>query len=468
MSTFTIPEYITVHLGPPDSSAPNVTVAFPDYVKNVASSEIYPTWPESAIRANMYAQTSFALNRVYTEWYRSRGYNFDITNSTSVDQSFVNGRDIFSNISQLADELFNDYIRRANFTEPLFAQYCNGTTVTCNGLSQWGSVDLARQGYVPYSILTYYYGDDISLVRDTPVAELTPSFARILKIGSAGEDVRRIQIQLNRISANYPAIPKTPTDGFFSTATYDAVVKFQQLFNLTADGIVGEGTWYRIQYLYTSVKRLAELHSEGETLLGTPQQFTGVLSPGESGGKVFVLQYYLAVLAGFYAEIPFIQLTGTYNAQTEQALKAFQQLAGLPQTGVADRQTWDTLYDTVENAVDVVPPEDFTVGIQPYPGFVLVMGMRNPSVAVMQNYLVKISQAYPSIPQTNVTGFFGTQTRAAVTAFQRQFGLTPDGAVGPETWNKMISVYDDIAAGSQPKYGQFPGRTVQEGDNDYA
>lgn len=467
MSTFTIPDFITVHLGPPDSNAQNVTVSFPDYIKNVASSEIYPTWPESALRANIYAQTSFALNRIYTEWYRSRGYDFDITNSTYVDQSFTNGRDIFDNISELTDELFNDYIRRGNFTEPLFAQYCNGTTVTCDGLSQWGSVDLAKQGYVPYSILTYYYGDDINLVRNAPVSELTPSFSRVLRLGTTGEDVRRIQIQLNRISANYPSIPKMDTDAYFGVATYDAVVRFQQLFNLTADGVVGEGTWYRIQYIYTSVKRLAELYSEGETLLGTPQQFTTVLSPGESGTRVLVLQYYLAVLAVFYAEIPFVELTGTYDAQTEQALRSFQQLSGLPQTGVADRETWNTLFDAVENAVTTVPPADFTVGIQPYPGFVLVTGMRNPSVAVMQSYLVKISQAYPSIPQTSVTGFFGTQTRAAVTAFQRQFGLTADGAVGAETWNKMIDVYDDIATGSQPKYGQFPGHTVQEGDNDH-
>ena len=352
MSTFTIPEYITVHLGPPDSSAPNVTVAFPDYVKNVASSEIYPTWPESAIRANMYAQTSFALNRIYTEWYRSRGYNFDITNSTSVDQSFVNGRDVFGNISQLADELFNDYIRRANFTEPLFAQYCNGTTVTCSGLSQWGSVDLARQGYVPYSILTYYYGDDINLVRDAPVAELTPSFPRTLKIGSVGEDVRRIQIQLNRISANYPAIPKTTTDGFFNAATYDAVVRFQQLFNLTADGIVGEGIWYRIQYLYTSVKRLAELYSEGETLLGTSQQFTGVLSPGESGAKVFVLQYYLAVLAvqimlctlsDNFINFDAVKHTGIYDEKTAEQIRRFQNCAALPESGITDKSTWNAL-----------------------------------------------------------------------------------------------------------------------------
>lgn len=468
MSDFTIPDYITVHLGSPKSNAANVTVSFPDYIKNVASSEIYPTWPESALRANIYAQTSFALNRIYTEWYRSQGYTFDITSSTSFDQSFVNNRDIFENISQLVDELFNDYIRRGNFLEPLFAQYCNGTTVTCNGLSQWGSVDLAKQGYVPYSILTYYYGDNINLVKNAPVETFTPSFSRTLKLGSAGEDVRRIQIQLNRVSANYPSIPKTPTDGFFDNATYNAVVKFQQLFDLTADGIVGEATWYQLQYLYTSVKRLAELYSEGETLLGKPQQFTSILSPGESGQKVFVLQYYLAVLAGFYAEIPFLELTGIYDANTEQAVLAFQQLAGLPENTSVSEETWNALVDAVENAIAVVPPGDFTVGIQPYPGYVLVMGMRNPNVSVMQSYLVKISQAYPSIPQTSVTGFFGTQTRAAVIAFQRQFNLTPDGAVGAETWNTMIDVYDDIAAGSQPKYGQFPGRTVQEGDNDFA
>lgn len=164
-----IPESITVHLGPPDSSAANVTVSFPDYIKNVASSEIYPSWPENALRANIYAQISFALNRIYTEYYRSSGYSFDITNSTAVDQSFVNGRDIFENISQIVDEIFNEYLRRSGTVEPLFAQYCNGTTVTCEGLSQWGSVGSGQPGYTPYQILTYYFGDDIDIVRNTPV-----------------------------------------------------------------------------------------------------------------------------------------------------------------------------------------------------------------------------------------------------------------------------------------------------------
>ena len=163
----TIPEFITVHLGAPQSDAENVIVPFIDYIANVASSEIYPTWPESAIRANIYAQISFALNRIYTEYYRSRGYNFDITNFTGTDQSYVNGRDVFENVYEIVSDVFNDYIVRRGNVEPLFAQYCDGVEVSCNGLSQWGSVSLAEQGYTPYEILTYYYGDDIDDFNNT-------------------------------------------------------------------------------------------------------------------------------------------------------------------------------------------------------------------------------------------------------------------------------------------------------------
>ena len=164
-----IPEYITVHLGPPDSNVRNVTLSFPDYIKNVASGEIYPTWPESALRANIYAQISYALNRVYLEYYRSRGYDFDITSTTALDQSFEEGRNIFENISSIVDEIFNSYIKREQNLEPLAAKFCNGTTTTCDGLSQWGSVDLANQGLGPYDILTNYYGSDIVLVEDVAV-----------------------------------------------------------------------------------------------------------------------------------------------------------------------------------------------------------------------------------------------------------------------------------------------------------
>lgn len=240
-----IPEFITVHLGTPSSNAQNVTVPFIDYIANVASSEIYPTWPENAIRANIYAQISFALNRVYTQYYRSRGYDFDITNSTSIDQSFVNGRDIFENIYQIVGEIFNDYLVRGNNVEPLFAQYCDGIEVTCNGLSQWGSVDLAENGLTPYEILTYYYGDNINIIRDAPVEGITSVVPPLpLSLGSAGDAVRAFQIRLNRISDNYPAIPKIAvTDGIFSFDTEEAVKKFQEIFSLTPDGIVGKATW---------------------------------------------------------------------------------------------------------------------------------------------------------------------------------------------------------------------------------
>ena len=261
----TIPETITVHLGAPNQNAPNVTVPFVDYIANVASSEIYPTWPESAIRANIFAQISFALNRIYTEYYRVRGYDFDITNSTAIDQYFVNGRDIYENISQIVGEIFDTYIVRQGSVEPLFAQFCNGTTVTCAGLSQWGSVSLANEGYTPYEILQYYYGEDIDLVSDAPVMNISSSLPdRLLRLGTAGDDVRQIQIRLNRISDNYPSIPKIAIpDGVFSFDTEDAVRRFQEVFSLPADGIVGKATWYAIQFIYNAVKRLNELDSEG-------------------------------------------------------------------------------------------------------------------------------------------------------------------------------------------------------------
>ena len=193
-----IPENIVVHLGAPDdSSAQNVTVPFVDYIKNTASSEIYPTWPESALRANIYAQISFALNRIYTEYYRSRGYNFDITNSTAFDQSFVYGRDVFENVGQIVDDVFDEYIRRQGNIEPLFAQYCDGVRVTCDGLSQWGSVSLAESGYTPYEILTNYYGNNIDIVRDTPIRPFDESYPSIpLELGSSGNEVRTLQLRL--------------------------------------------------------------------------------------------------------------------------------------------------------------------------------------------------------------------------------------------------------------------------------
>ena len=239
MALPTIPENITVHLGPPSANAENVTVPFIHYIANVASSELYPTWPEAALRANITAQVTFALNRVYTEYYRSRGYDFDITNSTAYDQAYVNGRSIFENVRRIVGEIFTTYIRRENSVEPLFAQFCDGIQVTCNGLSQWGSVSLANDGLSPADILRYYYGNNIVFMENTPVAGSSVSAPPFpLSLGSFGNNVRAVQLRLNRISNNFPSIPKIAlTDGIFSTDTEAAVRRFQEVFGLTPDGV---------------------------------------------------------------------------------------------------------------------------------------------------------------------------------------------------------------------------------------
>ena len=286
-----IPQYITVHLGAPDSNAQNVTVPFADYIKNVASSEIYPSWPENAIRANIYAQISYTLNRVYTEFYRSRGYDFDITNSIANDQSFVYGRDIFENISEIVDEIFDQYVVKGDSVEPYFTAYCDGEEIQCEGLEQWGTVSLANAGYTPFEILQYYYGDDIQL-RTASTEPYSPSYpGRDLSLGAIGNDVQQIQIRLNRISKNYPAIPKIyPIDGVFDLSTKNAVLKFQEIFNLTPDGIVGKATWYKIQAIYNAVKRLNDLASEGIAIGEVTGLFDTTLSLGDTGSEGFELQ----------------------------------------------------------------------------------------------------------------------------------------------------------------------------------
>ena len=341
-----VPENITVHLGPPSSNAANVTVSFSDYVKNVASSEIYPTWDESALRANILAIVSFALNRVYTEFYRSRGYDFEITNSTAYDQYFVNGRSYFENVSRIVDELFNDYLRRPNFVEPLAAKFCNGTTVTCEGLSQWGSQNLALQGYNSDQILKSYYGD-IEIVRNAPIRGITSSYPGTpLRIGNTGPNVVIVQTSINRIAQNYPAIPKVPNiDGIYGPKTEASVRAFQNVFGLTPDGIVGPATWYRLVRLYTAVTSLSELRSLGQQFYAISWQPPGALSIGSQGQNVRNLQYMLSVLSSYISQIPPLAVDGIYGSNTRAAVLAAQRWLGLPETGTVDAATWDEIYD---------------------------------------------------------------------------------------------------------------------------
>lgn len=461
-NTPTIPEFVTVHLGPPDSNAPNVTVPFVDYVANVASSEIYPTWPESAIRANMYAQISFVLNRIYTEYYRSRGYDFDITNSIAIDQSFVNGRDIFENVYRIANELFTSYITRQGFVEPLYAQYCDGVEIQCGGLSQWGSVTLAEQGLSPYEILTYYYGNNIDIVSNAPIEGQTDSLPLYpLQNGSTGDDVRTLQIRLNRISDNFSAIPKiNPPFGFFSFDTEEAVKAFQTAFGLTPDGIVGNATWYKIRQIYNSVKRLNDLNSEGLTLSEVTQQFPGVLQQGDSGIGVSALQYYLKYLSDFYSTIPRVNVDGDFGASTREAVIAAQKTFGLPPDGIVGSETWYDIYNAYIGIISTIPLQYVEGNTVPFPGVFLRIGVEDDSVRLLQEYLNYISGFITEIPQVSPTGYFGSRTQEAVVAFQEYYGLPATGVVGPVVWNGITSLYSDLYNGSRLNESQFPGYNV--------
>lgn len=341
-----VPQNITVHLAGPNTAAANVTVPFSDYVKNVASSEIYPTWDESALRANILAIVSFALNRVYTEYYRSRGYDFDITSSTAIDQAFVNGRSFFENISRLVDELFNDYMRRPGFVEPLASKFCNGTTVTCEGLSQWGSQNLAQQGYSSLDILRSYYGN-IEIVNNAPIMGITSSYPGTpLRRGSSGPYVVIIQVALNRIAQNYPAIPKlTSVDGIFGSRTEASVRAFQQIFGLDVDGVVGKATWYALVRLYTAVTRLSELRSQGQQFYSVNWEYPDAIVQGNRGEKVRLLQYMLAVLSEYIDQIPSVTVDGIFGPATAAAVRAAQNFLSLPVNGVVDATTWDEIYD---------------------------------------------------------------------------------------------------------------------------
>ena len=461
-----IPRTLVVHLGAPSAAAENVYVDFPDYIKNVASSEIYPTWPEAALRANIYAQISYALNRYDTEWYRSQGYDFDITNNTQFDQSFTPGREIYDSVSAIVDEIFNSYVVRRGSVEPYFTQYCNGTTSTCEGLSQWGTVPLAEQGLGPYDILVRYYGDDIDIVTDAPVRTGQPSYpGRPLRLGDSGNDVQQMQIRLNRISTNYPGIPKiNPADGNFGVDTEAAVRAFQRVFRLTEDGIIGNATWYRVTYLFNAVKRLSELDSEGIRIDELPRRYEQLLSLGDTGDQVRVIKYYLNVISTYYNTIPTIPVNDVFDQETEAAVRAFQQTFGLPVDGIVGRQTWQAMDDAYESILSSTQLIDG--GVVLFPGRVLQSGFQGQDVATIQEYLAYISTVYPAIPAPAVTGVYGLETVQAVEAFQRQFGLPQTGTVGVTTWDAIATLYSDLRTGNAQQMGQYPGSELSMQENE--
>ncbi len=473
LSQVVIPQYITVHLGRPAASARNVTVTFKDYIKNVACSEIYPTWPEVALRANIYCQISLALNRVYTEWYLSKGYPFQITNSTSYDQYFVYGRNIFENISRIVDELFATYIRRPGTVNPYYAEYCDGQQVSCPGLKQWGTVTLANQGYTPYRILTYYYGTNLELVTGTNIASIPQSYpGTALRVGSTGTAVRTIQRQLNRIAKNYPGFGTLTVDGNFGSGTAEVVRRFQRQFGLTADGVVGYSTWYQISYIYVAVKKLAELSSEGEfpnndSVGGTAGSYPGTaLRVGSTGNAVRQVQYWLNTVRAYVSGLPLLTVDGVYGSGTAAAVRVFQSWAGLAVDGVVGRATWDALYREFSS---VLLEEDAALGyVTQYPGSPLRVGSTGNAVRTLQFWLAVAATGYPGLPAPAVDGSYGSGTAAAVRAFQQQFGLTVDGVVGPATWNTLREIFTAVSQSLVPDAtfpGTYPGSPLRLGSS---
>ena len=415
-------------------------------------------WPEQALRANIHCQISLALNRIYTEWYPSKGYTFNITNSTSYDQYYVHGRTVFDVMVRITNDIFNTYIRKTGTVNPYYSEYCDGKSVTCPGLKQWGTVTLANQGRNALQILKYYYGNDIEIIRTSNIQSIPQSYpGSPIRQGDSGTAVFTLQRQLNRITKDYPFLGLLTVDGVFGARMAATVRAFQKQFNLTADGAVGRQTWYKISYIYVSVKDLAELTSEGEVSSGTLSDGTWggtVLRTGSTGSAVEQLQFWLNTLAQYESSIPSLTVDGVYGTGTANTVRAFQRKYGLTVDGVVGRTTWTEVYDQFRS----IQSDNGTPNA--YPGTALREGSSGQNVRLVQFWLKIARTVYTSLANVTVDGKFGSATAAAVRRFQSYFGLTSDGVVGRITWNKLYEVYNDIAnklLSSSLRPGEYPG-----------
>jgi peptidoglycan hydrolase-like protein with peptidoglycan-binding domain len=302
------------------------------------------TWPEEALKANIHAITSIAMNRIFTEWYRSRGYDFDITNTTQYDQAYVHERGIFDRISNIANEIFNQYITRTGHIEPMFAAFCDGRITQCSGMFQWGSVDLANQGYTAEEILKYYYGDDIAIIESTTPELITETYPGLpLSLGDSGIDVFRMQHSLNVISNEFPLIPKIAITGYFGEETENAVRIFQEVFNLPVTGIVDSETWYRIRFIYIAVANLAELISGGLTYEELQELYSGIVLQGASLPIVAYIEFFIDLISQRYDEIEPVVIDTFYGPDTAEAIRNFQLIMGVTPTGIVNQETLNLL-----------------------------------------------------------------------------------------------------------------------------
>ena len=437
-----VPNTITVHLGKPDENVRDITVPFVDYISNVASSELYPTWPNASLTANIYAIISFTMNRIYNEWYRSKGYNFDITSSPIYDQAYTLNRSTYENINNIVEEIFNNYVVKGNQIQPYFTRYCDGRKSTCDGLSQWGSVSLANQGKSFLEILKYYYGNDISIRYDALVGDNTMGYPGYdVGLGSAGNPVLAIQRDLRRIRQNYPAIPDiTNTLGIYDQETVDAVKKFQEIFSLPTTGIVNKATWYKIKYVYTSVKKLSDLYSEGLTETEATFLYEDELNYGDTGIEVQHIHYFLDAIAFLDPDIPRLKTNSIYNNNTMTMVMAFQRKYGLPITGIFTYRDWKVLKEAYDNILNSFPDEYKDFVDELYPDYFLVKGVVGEDVKRFQKFLLAICQFDHSIPGVRVNGIFDDLTEKSVLKLQKDYGFEENGVVGPLLWRKVVEL----------------------------
>ena len=437
-----VPNTITVHLGKPDEKVRDITVPFVDYISNVASSELYPTWPSSSLTANIYAIISFAMNRIYNEWYRSKGYNFDITSSPVYDQAFVENRSTYENINNIVENIFNNYVVKGNQIQPYFTRYCDGRKTQCDGLSQWGSVSLANQGKTPLEILKHYYGNDISIRYDAEVGDATEGFPGYdVGLGSAGNPVLAIQRDLRRIRKNYPAIPDIENMlGIYDEETESAVKKFQEIFSLPVTGIVNKATWYKIKYVYTSVKKLADLYSEGLTETEATFLYEDELNYGDTGIEVQHIHYFLDAIAFLDPDIPRLKTNSIYNNNTMTMVMAFQKKYGLPVTGIFTYSDWKVLKEVYDGILKSFPIEYQDYVDELYPDYFLVKGTTGKDVKRFQKFLLAICRYDHSIPGVRVNGVFDDLTEKSVLKLQKDYGFDVNGIVGPLLWRKVVEL----------------------------
>lgn len=436
-----VPNNITVHLGSPEDNATNITIPFTDYISNVASSELYPTWPKNALIANIYAIITFTMNRIYNEWYRSKGYNYDITSAPSCDQTYIPNRSTYENINDIVSDIFNNYVVKDNQIQPYFTSYCDGRSTKCSGLSQWGSVTLANQGKTPIEILKTYYGSDVSIKYDAPVGDNKEGFPGNIGIGYVGNPVLTIQRELNRIRENYPAIPQiNSTLGAYDEETEDAVKKFQGIFNLPQTGIVDKGTWYKIKYVYNSVKKLADLYSEGLSINDVTFRYLDELKYGDTGIEVEFIHYFLNALAFLDPDIPSLPTNSIYTNNTKSIVEAFQRKYKLPVTGIFTYNDWIVLKREYHNILKSFPSEYQDFVNELYPDYFLTKGSTGSDVKRFQRFLLAICKFDKSIPGVRVNGIFDDLTEQSVKKIQKDYGFEVNGIVGPLLWQKAVEL----------------------------